>query len=159
MRMKCPFLALYSCIFCNALLICWHFFSSCRSTEIKTKSWTAFLAKYHKVAKFPPGRRLMRKPKLVATMLRWVGWCTCWRISCSSLAGDGMNPISQFSFTWAHLLMILQNYAHFHICFYYITWSFFVIFTFLPIHQLPSYFSNMCRKSPILKLKKIESVR
>ena len=43
MRMKCPFLALYSCIFCNTLLICWHFFSSCRSTEIKTKSWTAFL--------------------------------------------------------------------------------------------------------------------
>ena len=47
----------------------------------------------------------------------------CWSMSCSSLAGEGMNPISQFSFT------------------------------FLPIHQLPSYFSNMCRNSPILKLK------
>ena len=47
----------------------------------------------------------------------------CWRISCSSLAGEGMNPISQFSFT------------------------------FRPIHQLPSYFSNMWRNSPILKLK------
>ena len=41
--MKCSFLALYSCIFCKTLLICWHFFSSCRSTESKTKRWTAFL--------------------------------------------------------------------------------------------------------------------
>ena len=47
----------------------------------------------------------------------------CCRISCSNFAGEGMNPISQFSLTLR------------------------------PIHQLASYFSNMCRKSPILKLK------
>ena len=34
-----------------------------------------------------------------------------------------------------------------------------IYLTFLPIHQLPSYFSNICRKSPILKLKEKRLIR
>ena len=45
-----------------------------------------------------------------------------WRINCSNRSGEGMKPMSQFSFT------------------------------FRPTHQFPSNFSKMCRKSPILKL-------
>ena len=44
----------------------------------------------------------------------------CCKISCSNFAGEGMKPISQPSLTMR------------------------------PIHQLTSYFSKMCRKSPML---------
>ena len=45
-----------------------------------------------------------------------------WRINCSKRSGEGMKPMSQFSFTLR------------------------------PTHQFPSNFSKMWRKSPILKL-------
>ena len=45
---------------------------------------------------------------VVMALVMMVVMATCWRISCSSLAGEGMNPISQFSFTWFDSLTCLD---------------------------------------------------